>query len=180
MRKYISLLRGINVSGHKKIKMTDLKELYEKLGYGDVITYIQSGNVVFNSSSKLNQIKTDIEKAIEEKYSFTVDVVIRPAEDFATILKNMPFKNVAIEEDGSKILVTFLYGNPTVPNIDILKEKALPSEQIIFGDRLFYLHCPDGYGNTKLSNVFIEKKLKTSATTRNLKTVAKLCELSSD
>lgn len=180
MTKFISLLRGINVSGHKKIKMTDLKELFEKLGHGDVTTYIQSGNVIFSSNEQIELIKDNIEKAIEKNYAFSVKVLVKPAADFPNILEKMPFKNVTVEKDGSKILVTFLSEKPTAPDIEIFKEKALPSEKLIFADQLFYLHCPDGYGKTKLSNEYIERKLKTSATTRNLKTVAKLCELSAD
>ena len=178
MNKYISLLRGINVSGHKKILMADLKALYEGLGHSNVITYIQSGNVIFeHDNDDISSIKNAIEAAIEKKYSFSVPVDVRTGDAFKKIYAALPFKNVDLEQDGTKILVTFLSKNPSSENIEMLMNYVKPPEQVIFGDRALYLHCPNGYGNTKLSNVFMEKKLTVTTTTRNLKSVVKLCEL---
>lgn len=181
MSKFISMLRGINVSGHKKIKMTDLKILYETLSCENVVTYIQSGNVIFDHTSlDKKSIKEAIEKAIENKYGFSVYVDVREKDDFLETLLALPFQSVNLEEDGTKILVTFIANNPDQKKIDLLSGYALPTEKVIFGDRAFYLHCPNGYGKTKLSNAFIENKLKMRATTRNLRSVSKLCELLSE
>lgn len=178
MSKYISLLRGINVSGHKKIKMTDLKSLYETLGCENVQTYIQSGNVVFEHASlNLKSIQEAIEKTIEAKYGFSVYVDVRNKDDFFAILAALPFQNITLEKDGSQILITLLADNPNKEQIDLLNDLKHPTEKIIFGNRAFYLHCPNGYGKTKLSNAFIENKLQMRATTRNLRTVSKLCEM---
>ena len=178
MTRYISILRGINVSGHKKIKMVDLKALYEGLGFIDVITYIQSGNVIFDApSNDPRKIKLNIEAAIEKKYAFHVDVQLRSKNELDEIFKNLPFENVNLEQDGSKILVTFLSGQPDAKEFDQLSKYAAPSENLLLGDHALYLHCPDGYGKTKLSNVLIEKKLNLVSTTRNLRTLVKLCEL---
>ncbi|MCP5382311.1 MAG: DUF1697 domain-containing protein [Kordiimonadaceae bacterium] len=159
--------------------MSDLKALYENIGAENVTTYIQSGNIIFNHTLKdPDQIKNLIEQAIETQYSFFVHVDVRKVDEFCTILKDMPFKNFDPDLEGSKILITFLENNPEAT----LKEKLLDyvnePEKLIFGNRVIYLHCPNGYGKTKLSNVFIENKLKTKATTRNLKSVIKLIELS--
>lgn len=177
--KYISILRGINVSGHKKIKMADLKSLYELLGFQNVLTYIQSGNVIFDTEAKSKtDLKARIEKAIEEKYGFHVPVVIRTDLEIANIVKNNPLGPINLAKDGSKVLVTLLSSKPAKNKIhDIQKTVAAPEELVVKGEEA-YLHCPNGYGRSKLSNNFIERILGVEATTRNLKTVHKLHELS--
>ncbi len=89
--KYISVLRGINVSGQKKIKMADLKALYEQLGFENVVTYIQSGNVIFETTANMTaDLATKIEQAIQNKYRFHVPVVIRTHDEIKTIIKRLP------------------------------------------------------------------------------------------
>lgn len=181
MTRYISILRGINVSGHKKIKMVDLKDIYEKLGFRNVVTYIQSGNVILDDpSNDPHKIKFNIEAAIEKKYGFHVNVQLRSKSELDEIYSKLPFKNINLEQDGSKILVTFLSGQPSAEEFDQLSKYVSPSENLLLGDHVFYLHCPDGYGKTKLSNVLVEKKLNLVSTTRNLRTVVKLCELAKE
>ncbi len=178
MKKYISILRGINVSGQKKIIMADLKTLYEKLGFGDVLTYIQSGNVVFTSpDADTTAMKTKIEGAIKTKYGFDVPVDVRTAADYDDIIENCPFENIDVEKDGTKVLLTFLSNHPSADKMAEAQKAASQSETMVLRDTVLYLHCPDGYGRTKLSNVFLERKLGVSATTRNWKTVLKLNQL---
>ena len=179
MNKYISILRGINVSGQKKIKMTDLKALYESLDFQNVVTYIQSGNVIFDTLvDSMDDLKITIEKAIEEKYKFHVPVEIRTNHEIENIIRNCPFGSVNLVENGTKVLVTFLSSEPQeVMASDIQKYVVAPEKLVVRGKEV-YLHCPNGYGKTKLSNTFIEKKLKVEATTRNWKSVHKLHELS--
>lgn len=180
LKKYISILRGINVSGQKKIVMKDLKALYESLGFENVTTYIQSGNVIFDSDlQNISDIKNKIGDAIKIKYDFEVPVDLRTSDEFKSVLESLPFDNVNLEVDGTKILVTFLAQQPDRDAVNTLMEYVKAPEKLILGDRCIYLHCPNGYGKTKLSNVFIEKKLNVLATTRNLKSVNKLCELAS-
>jgi len=180
VKKYISILRGINVSGQKKIVMKDLKSLYERLGFENVTTYIQSGNVIFDcDSDDVNDIKSKIETAIKQQYDFEVPVNVRSSCEFKEVLARVPFDDVNLETDGTKMLVTFLDKQPKSNEIDALIEYVKSPEKLVLGDKCVYLHCPNGYGKTKLTNVFIEKKLKVIATTRNLKSVYKLCELAS-
>jgi len=178
--QYISILRGINVSGQKKIKMADLKSLYESSGYENVVTYIQSGNVVFESSDKNTlKLKKTIEDAIQKKYKFDVPVEIRTKSEFKNIIKNSPFGSINLEKDGAKFLVTFLATKPAKDKVsDVLKYVVLPEKLVVKGKEV-YLYCPNGYGKSKLSNTFLEKKLGVEATTRNWKSVQKLYELSS-
>jgi len=177
--KYISILRGINVSGQKKIKMADLKALYEAQGFTEVTTYIQSGNVLFESDKQdRNELITIIEGAIENQYQFHVPVDLRTHQELESVINQCPFEEAKQEENGTKILVTFLKNTPSKENIKNLLDKVKSPEQIQVSNNNVYLHCPNGYGKSKLSNTFIENKLKTSATTRNWKSIKKLYELS--
>jgi len=177
--KYISILRGINVSGRKKIKMAELKELYESLGFINVITYIQSGNVIFESDEENSEkIKSKIEEAIIRTYDFHVPIIIRTIKDFSELIRCNPFSPVDLEKDGSRILVTFLTDSISGDHRELLMKFKSASESFEIMEKHICLHCPDGYGKTKLSNAFLEKKLNVTATTRNWKTVLKLYELS--
>ncbi len=171
MQTYISILRGINVSGQKKINMAELKALYETLNFKNVRTYIQSGNVIFEYKQiDPQKLSKQIEQIIAQKYHFEVSVIIRLVNEIGHVLNINPFltKN---DIDVSKLHVSFLSETPK--QIDIDKIKILdykPDEFIIIGKEV-YVHCPNGYGNTKLTNTFFEKKLNLTATTRNWKTV---------
>ena len=176
--RYISILRGINVGGHKKIKMADLKALYLSIGLTEVVTYIQSGNVIFNTPS-LNQdeISTLIADAIKEKYSFDVPVMIRTANAWESIIQKYPF-SVNTLKNLTTVLVTLLSDKPTEASVKTLMEYVNTPDYLVIDEKNIYLYTPNGYGKTKLSNNFIEKKLKVKATTRNWKSILKLYELS--
>ena len=128
--KYISILRGINVGGQKKIKMGDLKSLYELLGFQNVMTYIQSGNVIFDATVKNKfDLKTKIEKAIEAQYDFHVPVEIRTNLEIGDIIKNCPFGSEDLTENGTKVFVTFLSSKPLEVRIsNILKYVVAPEK----------------------------------------------------
>ncbi len=177
METYITLLRGINVSGQKKIKMTDLKTLYEKLGFQDVQTYIQSGNVVFKSAkNKKKVLRDNIEQEISKVYGFFVPVHVLEFSELKTVFINNPFVNNR-KEDISKLHVTFLDDIPKNENISTLSGIQYADDEFVVDKTIIYVFCPNGYGRTKLNNNFFEKKLKTTATTRNWKTIGKLIEL---
>lgn len=174
MPVFIALLRGINVSGQKLIKMTDLKELFRSLGCNNVTTYIQSGNVVFDSAeTDTVQLESIIMQEISLKYDFDVEVMVRTLEEFGRIIEFNPFR----EAEGNKLYISFFRKAPqNIPFEELDKVKS-DSEVYLFFESVMFLHCPEGYGITKLSNPFIEKKLKTVATTRNMNTVVKLFEM---
>jgi len=176
--KYISILRGINVSGQKKIKMADLKSLYENEGLEDVVTYIQSGNVLFDSKNKtIEEIKSRIECAIREKYGFDVPIDIRTKEEYQEIINSYPYEEATLEENETKVLVSFLSETPSGDKKEQLEAIANNPERLKIDGRVVYLYCPNGYGKSKLSNTFIESKLGLVSTTRNWKTVRKLVKL---
>lgn len=178
MQTFISILRGINVSGQKKILMTDLKTLYESLKLKEVITYIQSGNVLFKSEKGLSDLEfaTKIKKAIYKKYSFDVPVIIRSKDEIHKIIFANPFlkeKNM----EAKRLYVTFLSETPAKENVESAKNFDFSPDRFFITGKEVYLCVSNGYGETKLSNNFFEKKLKVNATTRNWNTVQKLLEL---
>lgn len=169
---FLSILRGINVSGQKKILMADLKVLYEELNLKNITTYIQSGNVVFESKVA-NDLNKKIERKLFEKYTYNVSVIIKTADEMQFVVANNPFlKEKHIELD--KLHVSFLSDHPAKEWLDKVKTlNYLPDQFVIIGKEI-YLYCPNGYGRTKLTNNFFENKLKVKATTRNWKTVNEL------
>ncbi len=175
MITYISLLRGINVSGQKPLPMADLKQLYESLKFKNVVTYIQSGNVIFTTDKKEIEITSMIEKAIVKKFGFEVPVMVRKVKEFENVVATNPYtKSQSVIE---KRYVTFLEETPEATlNTAINKIDLSPDQFWITGKEIF-LYCENGYGKTKLSNNFFENKLKVKATTRNWKTVNKLIGL---
>jgi len=178
MTTYISILRGINVSGQKLIRMADLEKLYECLGFSNIITYIQSGNVIFKTglNDTPSGLSAKIEEAIQQNYGFDVPVIIRTlAEMKASIFANPFFKGSKTESD--KLYVTFLEEKPQMINIEKINHFNFLPDKFIIIEREVYLDCAGGYGTTKLSNNFFENKLKVKATTRNWNTVNKLIEI---
>jgi uncharacterized protein (DUF1697 family) len=180
MNTYISLLRGINVSGQKKIKMAELKTLYQSLNFESVVTYIQSGNVVFQTSLKEEILQASIEAAINEYFKFTVPVLILTKSQLANSVKSLPFINVDIEAEGSKIILFFLSESVMGDQKATLEPYLTNEEQLEFTNNVLYLYCPKGLGKSKLTNKLIETKLKLTSTARNIKTVKKLLSLTID
>lgn len=177
--KYISLLRGINVGGQKKIKMNELKNLYEAQGFQNVTSYIQSGNLVFDVKSRsINSIKQKIENAIQTHYGFEVPVDIRTPATYQQIIDACPFEESRQAENSNRILVSFLSATVSKDSLALLAKVASPSEKLSLYNDVFFIYCPDGYGRSKLSNNFVEKTLGLTATTRNWKTVNQLLTMS--
>jgi len=177
MTTFISILRGINVSGHNPIKMDALRQLYAGLHYSDVQTYIQSGNVIFRSAeSDTRLLEKTIAAQILQTNGFRVPVLMLTLEELKSALENNPFMKDSAK-DPAFMHLTFLSDNPDVfLSEKIPIENYLPDEFLISG-KTIYLYCPNGYGNTKLSNTFFESKLKLTATTRNLRTAKELLAL---
>ncbi len=177
MKTYISLLRGINVSGQKKIKMDQLKVLCENLGFSQVRTYIQSGNVIFcDTADNTAEIGRRIEEKIREDHGYDVTVIIRTPAELRRILRNNPFMEDRAA-DRSKLHVTFLSQEPDESLAGQLEGFTSGDDEFVISGREIYLHCPDGYGRTKYSNNFFEQKLKQPASTRNWRTVNKLLSI---
>lgn len=174
MITYISILRGINVGGRKRIKMAELKELYESLNFQNVKTYIQSGNAVFQYKEIPSmEITAQIKNKINEVFGFDVAVFIWTKDEFQKIIEKNPFK----DDEINKLYVTFLSEIPLTCPISEIENRKDEFEKFKIFDKEVYLVIPGGYGKTNLSNNFFEKKLKVSATTRNWKTTNRLLEI---
>lgn len=172
MQTYIALLRGINVGGHKKLKMADLKLLFEDLGFQNVTTYIQSGNVVFSAKEKDGLAET-ISKEIENRFGWEVPVLVKTADTIAHILKDCPFE----EAKRAEAYFMLLASQPETELMAAVREISYPNEEFVLTSECVYIYFGNGYGNAKLNNNFFEKKLKVAATTRNYRTLTKLIEL---
>jgi len=175
----ISMLRGVNVGGHNKIKMEELRALYEDLGFKDPRSYIQSGNVVFETNARnLVALTEKIEKAIEKTFGFRPAVILRTADDLRAVVARNPFADrEGIEPN--KLLVTFLPGDPgREAREKVLAIKTDPEELRIDGREL-YIYFPNGAGTSKLSIPLIDRTLKMSGTSRNWNSVLKLLEMAS-
>ncbi|MCP4428165.1 MAG: DUF1697 domain-containing protein [Chloroflexi bacterium] len=177
MNSYISLLRGINVSGRKKIRMIELRSLYEAMNLVNPQTYLQSGNVVFDSEIQDRERLAEIIAAqIKLSFGYDVSVIVRTAVDLQRIIENNPFLQER-NEDPTKLYVTFLQTAPSEPALSALQPPQNETGEYVMGEWEIFVFCPDGYGRTKLSNNFFERKLKIPATTRNWKTVNALCQM---
>jgi len=173
MVRFLSMLRGINVGGKNKVTMRLLKQELASLGLDEVQTYVQSGNVVFTTKLSAADVKTKIERAIKSKFGFDVLVFIRSGKELADVITNSPYR----QKDETKLHITFLSQKPKeIPIHDIDSAKSGAEEFSISGKEI-YLFCPYGYGVTKLSNNFFERKLKVEATTRNWRTVNALLSM---
>ena len=177
MKTYISMLRGINVSGHNLIKMDALRKLYENLGFQNVITYLQSGNVVFTGDEiDANELGQRISQQIEKYFGHEVPVIVLTQSKLKQIINNIPFLKDQ-NKDIAYLHVTFLSSQPDQYDPKIVEAKKQNEEGISFSDNAVYLYCPNGYGRTKLTNNFLEAKLKVGATTRNWKTTTELLKI---
>jgi uncharacterized protein (DUF1697 family) len=173
----ISMLRGVNVGGKRKIKMEVLRALYESLGLRDAQTLLQSGNVVFRTERRdLIALTEQIEDAIERKFGFHSDVILRTSAELRDVVARNPFAKRA-GVDASKLLVSFLVSDPGAEaRANVLRIKTDPEELRIHG-REAYIYFPNGMARPKLSMAVVERTLKTSWTGRNWNTVRKLMEM---
>lgn len=177
MQTYIALLRGINVSGQKKIKMADLRALLASAGFAQVQTYIQSGNIAFSSAENdQDALARNIETAIQQRYDFHVPTLVLTAEEIAHALTNNPFT----DKDTNRLYFTFLAAEPTAERVSLLKEANYAPEEFALHGKVVYFFSPHGYGRAKMNNNFFENKLQVKATTRNWKTVHKLLEMANE
>lgn len=175
MTRFIALLRGINIGGNTSIPMVDLRKVFTDLGHQDVQTYIQSGNVVFTANSADEAaVAAGIRKAIKADLDKDVPVLLRSREELDAVIEGNPFPE---QEDFVKLLVTFLESDPGADKQAALASPPKETGVLALVGREVYVHVPDGYGRSKLSNTFVEKKTGVVGTTRNWKSVLKLRDM---
>ena len=174
---YIALLKGINVGGHKKVPMADLRELLTKSGFENVKTYIQSGNVILQSSEKrIQKIEEIIKKAILDHFGFEVSVLVKTRQDLQHIFNNSPFT----EEKKQASYFMMLHDIPDENLIKETSEKVYEGEEYQIINDCIYYYSAKGFGQSKFNANYFERKLKTFATARNYNTMVKLLSLLED
>lgn len=177
MRTYIALLRGINVSGHKIIKMETLRKVLEELNFKNVSTYIQSGNILFQSGeTSIPKLEKQITDLIFKHFSFDVPVTVVTPQDLKKIVNDNPYAAQQLE-DPAQPYVSFLSEIPSVEKLELLKAIDFKGDNFVNIGKTLYINYVKSAGDSKLSNVIIENKLKLRSTARNWKTVNKLIEL---
>ena len=180
MAVLISMLRGVNVGGHNKIKMDGLRALYEGLKCEDARTYVQSGNVIFRTKEKnAASLGKKIQDRIEKEFGFRPALILRTAEEMRKAIAANPFAGPRDVEPG-KLLVTFLAGDPGPDSqATLLGLKGHPEELHLLGREL-YIYFPNGAGKSKLPWSSVEKLLKTQGTARNWNSVMKMLEIAEE
>jgi uncharacterized protein (DUF1697 family) len=174
MMIYVALLRGINVGGHNKVKMADLKRLFETMGFGKVQTYIQSGNVLFESEEGANLVQQRIEQEFSEVFAFSVPVILRTAMELEGIIRDCPFQTDALTE-GESLNLAFLSEVPSEDAINHLLTFRSDVEECEIEGKDVYLFLRQSIRNSKLS-IHLQK-LGVSATIRNWRTINKLATM---
>lgn len=176
---YIAILRGINVSAKNMVKMPALVKAFESIGFENVRSYVQSGNVVFRSEpAEPENLQRLIAEQLEKDLGLSVPLLVLQETYLKQVSENNPFIKRQ-EVDLTKLHVTFLAREPNQENVFKIDPDKYDPDEFIIDKKVIYLNCPGGYGKTKLHNNFFESKLKVDATTRNWKTVNALVELAS-
>jgi len=174
---HIALLRGVNVGGHKKIAMADLRACVESLGFGNVRTVLQSGNVVFEAGRRSPaSLETLLEHEVARRLALTTDFFVRTAAQWRQIIEHNPFTMEAARDPGH-LLVLCLKDAPSEARVAALDAAIEGRERVRVYERAMYAVYPDGVGRSKLTVTLIDKVLGTSATGRNWNTVRKLAIL---
>ncbi|WP_234314201.1 MULTISPECIES: DUF1697 domain-containing protein [unclassified Streptomyces] len=179
-RPYAALLRGINVGGNKKVPMAELRSLLEGLGHGDVQTYLQSGNAVFSSARQdPTALARELEAAIEAHFGFRVACLVLDGAYLRAVAEACPFPVAELE--GKQLHVTFCSAQPGPERFAAIDEAAYLPEEYRIGERVLYLHVPEGLGRSKLAEALARPAVVKGldVTTRNWNTVVKLVELTS-
>ena len=177
MAVIISMLRGINLAAHRRVRMDDLRAVYESLKLRDVQTYVQSGNVVFRTQQRsLTPLAGRIEKELARTLGFQVDVINRTVSEMRGVVARNPFANRR-DIEPAKLLVTFLAADPGEEARAAVRRIRTDPEELHIDGRELFIYFPAGMGRSKLPSSGIEKALKTSGTARNWNTVTKLLEL---
>jgi uncharacterized protein (DUF1697 family) len=171
---YVALLRGINVGGNNKVPMADLRAMCSGLGYDNVETYIQSGNVVFDSAASEASVVAEMEAGLLSTFGLTLSVVVRSSEELISIVDRNPFPS---EGDGTKLHITCFAQQLASAIVAKLDPAIAPPDTFVLDGRDMYLHLPGGMGTSKLA-VHLGQKLGKLGTTRNWNTVLKLVEMS--
>ena len=184
MNTHIALLRGVNVGGHQKVPMTDLRALVAKLGFTDVRSLLHSGNLVFRSdgpsgSEASAEIERLLQAELKKRVGIDTDFFVRSASEWKAVIAKNPFRKEA-ERDPAHLAAMFLKDAPTAKQVAALEQAIVGRETFRVEGRLAYIVYPDGTGNSKLTSALIDRKFETRGTGRNWNTELKLAAMSEE
>jgi len=177
MTTHIALLRAINVAGRNRVSMAELRDLLAELGFANVQSLLQSGNLVFDGRAGTPaRLESLLEQAAKDRLQLETAFFVRTAKEWAEIVAGNPFPDEA-KLDPAHLVVLLLKGAPDRGHLTALEQAIVGREVIRAGGRQLYIVYPDGIGRSKLTNALIEQKLGTQGTARNWNTVLKLASL---
>ena len=169
---HAALLRGINVGGKNRVPMKELAAIFESAGAVDVRTYIQSGNVVFAApAAVVKTLPAAVQKAVKLRFGCEAPVLLRSHDELRKVAAGNPFAG----EDAERLMVMFLSG--VAKNVAALDTSRSPPDRFVVRGREIYLHCPNGFGRSKLTNDYFERALGVGASGRNWRTLLTLVEM---
>ena len=172
MGRMVALLRAVNVGG-RKLPMAELRALCAELGWQDVATYIQSGNVVFTAAGKPGAIEKALEVGIAERFGFDAPVIVRTAAEWAHYPPGNPFPKAAKDEP-NRLMLLLSKQPPAAGAEDIIQARAMAGEQVKRAGDALWIHFPEGAGTSKLTPALIDRAVGSPATARNYRTVIDL------
>jgi uncharacterized protein (DUF1697 family) len=175
--RYAAFLRGINVGGHNKVPMAELRALLTSLGYADLATHLQSGNAVFSSQAPAAALEREIAEAVATRLGVSCAVMVRTGAELAAAVNGNPLGGEP--ENPSRYFVAFLAALPAPQVIKAIDGVSFEPDALWVRGREAYLWCPAGAAETKLTNAALEKRLGVAATARNWNTVTKLASMTS-
>jgi uncharacterized protein (DUF1697 family) len=179
MTMHIALLRAVNVGGRRPIIMAELRDLLTELGFVDVRSLLQTGNLVFRSSALKD---SDLERLMEEaakRLDLHTDFFVRTAAEWKAIVSNNPFRDEA-KRDAAHLVVMFLKQAPNAKDVEALRAATTGPEVVSVDGRQAYIMYSAGIGRSRLTNTLVEKKFRTRGTARNWNTILKLAALAED
>ena len=177
MQTYIGFLRGVNVGGHRPVKMEALRQVLEGLGLQGVTTYVQSGNLVFRSgTADPASLTTEVEAALEAAFGFSIPVMLHRPGPLREFLEANPFAD-RLNQEGNRMYYVLWKSDPDASLEKRLRDGDYPGQQWHLGSLGLYLWCGEGYGNARLDNNRIELMAEAQTTTRNHKTLSRMLDL---
>ena len=176
MARHVALLRGINVGGHRRISMPDLRDVLEAAGYEDVVTLPQSGNVVVKAKGSAKALGPALEALIEKELGVDPLVVVRTHQELGAVIEGNPFPEAVAHP--KLFQVSFLSATPRAAVADELEAADWGADAVAFRGREIYADHPEGMNNSKLGRALTDRRLGVTATARNWNTVVRLHELS--
>jgi uncharacterized protein (DUF1697 family) len=184
MTTHIALLRAVNVAGHQKLAMSDLRDIVAKLGFAGVRSLLQSGNLVFRNDPRSParasaEIERLLEAGLKKRLGIETDFFVRSAAELKAVIAKNPFRKEA-ERDPAHLVAMFLKGAPSPKQVAALEQAIVGPEKFRVEGKLAYIVYPNGIGNSKLTNALLDRKLETRGTGRNWNTVLKLAAMSEE